>query len=248
LIPANLMFPPMVIPVPSQFRVGVERWLPLPNVSTCSALLPKWVRDGRPDPVALLVLDEDSRLLFLDVIIVAACTEYIHARRDITPRPAAAVPYRPDLSRQVAQRTTSTLRPVGRRTTSSSRWSSTRLLGGLRQPGTSSSTGAERSRLRPAGGPWRLHAGGGPSDYPFLSGAATRRQCKAALREMRTATWPALVSVDPQSIRICASLQFVVWTCLAPARRTQLFHVDQNSRMSEPNFSYTPNPIAVVQC
>jgi hypothetical protein len=136
------------------------------------------------------------------------------ARRHIH-RPAAGAPYRPASSRQVAQRIASTLRPVGRRTTSSSRWSSTRSVDSPRRPGTSSSTGAARSRLRPAGGLWRLHAGGGPSDCPSPSGAATRRQCKAAMRETSTATRPALVSVDPQSSRTCASLQFVPWTRLA---------------------------------
>jgi hypothetical protein len=65
----------------------------------------------------------------------------------------------------------------------------------------------EPSRLRPAGGLWRLHAGGGSSDCPSPSGAATRRQCKAALGATSTATWPDLVTVDPQSFRTCASLQ-----------------------------------------
>jgi hypothetical protein len=139
------------------------------------------------------------------------------ARRDTTPRLAAAVPYRPASSRQVRPRTTSTLRPVGRRTTSSSRRSSTRLVDGHRRPGTSSSTGAARSRLRPAGGLRRLRAGGGPSDCPLLSGAATRRQCKAVLRVMSTATRLVLVTDDRRSFRTCASLYFIFRPCIAPS-------------------------------
>jgi hypothetical protein len=89
---------------------------------------------------------------------------------------------------------------------------------------------AERSRLRPAGGHWRLRAGGGPSDYPSPSGAATRRQCKAALRATSTATRPALVTVDRQSFRTCASLRFVLRTCTAPACQTPTLHVNQTAR------------------
>jgi hypothetical protein len=150
----------------------------------------------------------------------------LHARRGTTPRPAAAVPYRPASSRQVRPRTTSTLRPVGRRTTSSSRWSSTRSVDGRQRPDTSSSTGAERSRLRPAGGHGRLHASGGPSDYPSLSGAATRGQCQATLRATSNATRPAPVNVDRQSFRTLR-LSTVRPLDLLPARHTQTLHVNR---------------------
>jgi hypothetical protein len=132
-------------------------------------------------------------------------------------------PGRPASSRQARPRTTSPLRPVGRRTTSSSRRSSTRSVDGPRRPGTSSSTGAARSRLRPAGGLWRLRAGGGPSDCPLFSGAATRRQCKAALRETSTATRPTKVTVDRQSFRTRASLPSPFGLCTAPRASYQNF-------------------------